>query len=791
MKGKKLLSWVLTAALCLSVSVVPAMAASFPDAAASGEWAVPFIDDVVKKGIFVGVTEDQFAPGRTITTSEVLAICARISVDTELRREIGEKRQDDIKAIMGTKWLSSGKWEGEQSWFGDEYATCLEAGIVSYAELKDLYQTKALTMNCTKEDFSRYLVRAMQLEPMAQNMTNVTLSFKDKSSITPGLESYIYILSTYGIVGGTDGGDFQPKSTVNRAVASKMLSVATDVMKEYGISVELPEYTDYYDWDSGTIFSATAGNKGVVVLTLANSLTGTKSISLPAETPLYQNNMLADESWLKAGTYARVNLDSSGAAISVRLSGAVKTYSGNVVAINDEAVMLSVNGATSTLNYDRFTDVKIGTEIGDRSLIDVDAGYTGATCVVDQLGHMVSLELTGGTREEVGLISSAENIVTGGSNIVVSGLDGQRQRFTIPSGTVVTVNGLPASSLTSYTGAYVTLRVSNDNASNVISAAVDSATKYVQGAIKATGTDEGVNTVTVSDLSTGKATTYKVSEKATYAYQDSAISYGGLQKDYFVTVRITAGELAQLWAYPGSSVTEGIITGIAYPTGTTKEVISVTKTDGAVSNFEFDLSKKDALPEVKRSGKTSAIGNLRSGDVVKVTVRYNAVTMIEATPQSANLTGTISEVIQTTGGVTIKVDLDAAAGSATYAVTGDVSVTKSNQTISMYDLRVGNHVAMVTSGDQVVSIDVDRSTSTTNKITGSVILVNSDKTITFRVNEGGQDIIYTVNAPSGITIMEAAGGTLSLSKINTGDVLEIYGTPGDGRVFNAKTIIRM
>ena len=785
MKGKKLLSWVLTAALCLSMSVGSAMAASFPDADASGVWAVPFIEDVVKKGIFIGI-DGKFVPGRPITTSEVLTTCARIAVDEATRTEIAADRAAQMKTLIGE----------DLSWFRNSAAVCVEAGIVSYTELKELYQTKALTMNITKEDFSRYLVRAMQLEPMARNMTGYTLEFTDKKDITSGLEPYIYVLSMYGIVGGTDTGAFQPKSTVTRAVASKMLSVATDVMEENGTNVELPEYTDYYDWDSGTIISATAGNKGVIVLTVANGMTGTKSISLPAETPIYQNSMLADETWLKAGAYARVNLDSSGAAISVRLSGSVKSYTGNVAAINDEAVMLSVNGTTTTLNYDRFTDVKIGTKIGDRSLIDVDAGYTGATCVVDQLGHMVTLELTGGTREEVGLISSAEDIATGGANIVVSGFDGQLQRFTIPSGTAVTVNGLPASTLTSYKGSYVTLRVSNDNASNVISAAVDSSTKYVQGAIKGTGTDGDAKTVTLTDISTGKATTYKVSEKAAYTYQDAPTTYGALQKDYFVTVRILANELDTLWAYPGSSVTEGIVTGISFPTGTTKEIISVTKADGAVSNFEFDLSNKDSLPEIVRNGKSATIDKLRSGDVVKVTSRYNAVTRIDSTPQSANLTGTIKEKVETTTGVTITVEVDNNGGTKTYTVTSDVSVTRDGgkTTISMYDLRVGNHVAMVTSGDQMVSIDVDKTASTSNQLSGTIIYVNtSDKVITFRADDGtaGGKMVM-VSVPSGTMIQDVSGGgssSVTLSKLQTGDTLEIYGSYS-GDQFKANLIIK-
>ncbi|SBW10688.1 S-layer protein Sap [uncultured Eubacteriales bacterium] len=782
MKGKKLLSWVLAAALCLPGFTLPAMAASFPDVV--GHWAVDRIDDAVAKGIFVGI-EGKFVPDRTITASEVLAVCARITVDSETRTDIGADRADQIKGLMGD----------EQSWFHKEYAVCLEAGILTYAELKELYQSGALTQPIAKEDFALYLVRAMQLEPMTKSLTSYNLSFTDKKDITSGLEPYIYVLNMYSIITGTDKGEFQPKSNVDRAVAATMLSKATDFMKENGTSVELPEYADYDNWEAGTIVSATAGDKGVILLTLANELSGAKTVSLSSNTPIYENSMLADKSLLKAGAYARVNEDADGGAISVRLSGSVQIYTGSVVGISADAIMLSVNGVTKTMSYDRFTEVQVGGKVGDRSLIDLDAGYTNAACRVDQLGHMVAMTLTGGTHQEEGLVSSVESIATGGTTLTISGFDGQLQKYTVSTGAAVTANGLALSSATigsSYVGCYVALRVSNDNASSVASAALDTATKYVQGAVKSTAVDSGVNTVTLTDLSTSKATTYKVASGATFYYQDAAITYGGIQKDWFVTVRISGGELAAMWAYPGSSITEGTISGITFPSGTTKQIISVTKADGSIVSFEFNLS--GTLPEVKRSSKTSSLDKLRTGDVVKVTSRYNSVTLVEATPQSANLTGTITEITQTTSGVTITVELDSGAGTGTYTVGTSVSVTKSGTTISMYDLRVGYHVAMVASSDQVSSVDVDKATTASNQIAGTIIFVNTaDKIITFRANDGtSEGKIVIVSVPTGTTIQDVSGGTISttsLSKLATGDTLDIYGSYVNDQ-FKATLIIR-
>lgn len=55
--------------------------------------------------------------------------------------------------------------------------------------------------------------------------------------------------------------------------------------------------------------------------------------------------------------------------------------------------------------------------------------------------------------------------------------------------------------------------------------------------------------------------------------------------------------------------------------------------------FELDLTD---LPAIYRDGKSSSLDKIKSGDTVVVTVRYNKVTTLETTPQSANVTGTIT-----------------------------------------------------------------------------------------------------------------------------------------------------
>lgn len=784
MKGKKILSCLVSAALCLSVAVIPAAAASFPDVAEGGAWAVPYIEDVVKKGYFVGI-EGKFVPNKLISNSEVLALSARIAVDKETRNEIYADRATELTRLMGK----------DQDYFHKEFATCLEAGIVSYGELKELYQSGSLLKPITKENFALYMVRAMQLEPMARNLSGYTLDFSDVNAITPALKPYIYILTQYSVLSGNEQKQIQPQMAMNRAMAAKMLSVTTDIIEENGISTELAAYTDY-DWVSGKIISAVTGSRDDIALKIKGEFGEAQTFTIPDWVPIYKNSMLTTAGQLKAGEYARVNLDDEGEPFEVRLGGSVTAQTGSVVGINDESVLLSTGSGTKTIGYDRFTQVQVGARVGDYTLIDTDTTYAAAICYLDQLGHMVALQLSGGTHTEEGILLGAEE-TDEGLQIQVTGFEGRTYSYTLDEDGAVTADGKGVSLGTfgtHYKGEYVSLRVLNDEDTVATAVAVDTDATYVQGAVRAVKMMNGSYTVSVQSVEDDVTTAYDVTDETVYFYEGEEVSYEDVKKEWFVTARIEDDVLTGLWGYPGSRVVEGEAL-ITYPLGTAQIVLSVTEVGGGVESFSFDISGKDTMPDVTRDGERVTIDKIRGGDMVRVTVRYNIVSTVEATTQKANVAGTITKVEQTTEGVTITLRLDEG-GTESYKVGLDATVTRDKKLISMYDLRVEEHVAMVTSSGGVASIEVDKLADNNQRITGTVFMppVNGmTRNFTFRVDDGvtGAPPI-TVVVPGNVSIQDVSGGNNSIitpSKLKTGDVLDIYGAYVDGQ-FVATLVIR-
>ena len=357
-------------------------------------------------------------------------------------------------------------------------------------------------------------------------------------------------------------------------------------------------------------------------------------------------------------------------------------------------------------------------------------------------------------------------------------LDSRGNAQTVRLGGAVTVNGVTGSLSSAYVGDYVTIRVSNEEAGQLLSVAVDTVTEYLQGVVRNFTYSKDVNTITISKTGTSTGTTYDMLDDVAVRYNGEAITLRNLTKNSYATVRFYAGKVAEIDAWPGSTTTGGVIESIVYGSPTT---LSVQTTGGQVATFEIDLSN---LPTVYRDDKISSIDKLRTGDSIVVTVRYNQVYTLEATSQKANVTGTITRVLQDTSGLTIDVQ-QANGATVTYTVPSTVSVTQDGAVLSAYSLKVNDRVAMVVSGGEVVSIEVEDATG--NQITATVLLTNTkEKTMMIQLTNGSAITVDVSDAG----FVTAAGGSTSLNLMMEGDKVQLYGQYV-GATFKATLVVRM
>lgn len=384
MKGKRIAILGLTAALAVSLLTVPAAAVSFEDM--RGHWAREDVEYLAGLGIINGTSPGAFSPTRQMTACEALLFCSRATgVSAADQQRIAADWAEPLSRILPAEVYT---------WAKNEMAVCLETGIISRQELEAMCTSGALLRGITRENLAMYLVRAMQLEPMAKNLTNYSMSFADTAAIAEVLKPYVYLLSSYGIVRGNNANQFMPKSNLTRAEMATMLRRTIDFMDERGICTELPAYTSY-PWTGGVITALSAGSDGSVTATVASELSGQTVLTLPAGTAVYENNIRTTLSALRTGQYLRVNLDGAGRPQSARLSGGLTAVSGAVSAVDREGISLLADGVSRRLDIDRFTRVQVDGQVGGPELIAEGGGYTQAWCWVDGMGHLAELKLSG------------------------------------------------------------------------------------------------------------------------------------------------------------------------------------------------------------------------------------------------------------------------------------------------------------------------------------------------------------------------------------------------------------
>ncbi|WP_276857512.1 S-layer homology domain-containing protein [Intestinimonas timonensis] len=780
MKVKRLLSGLLALVMVLTATILPASAATtFPDI--QNHWAKSYIEAMTAAGMFKGYEDGNFKPENQLTTAEALALCARtIGLDSSTTMDIATDYYDTVKTTLNN----------EQTWFYQEFSICLATGILTTADLKSLYQSGDLTDPIAKEDLAVYLVRAMQLGPMAERLTSYPLTFDDASSISADAKPSVYLLHVYGIVEGDEFNDFSPKLNVTRAVMATMLTRAIAYMQAHGTSPDLPEYTDYA-FRQGVISSVSTTN-GVIQLSLNSDLTGAAigTVTLPANVTIYENNMETTSSALKNGRHARVCLDSSGTPFAVRVSGELETFTATVNGIDGKNVAVTADGTGRLLTMDRFTQVQIGTKTtGDYSIVESGANYTTAVCKLDDQGRLVAIQFTGGTSTTEGIFADYTKSSTSSANATIQliGFDGVTRTYTIPSDATITVDGLVDSLSSSLKDSYVILRLLDEDAS-VQSVSVDTKSNYVQGVIKSV--DSSDDTISITRLSNDRTATYDVTSSAVITYDGETTRLKDLDKNDFVTILLNESDDAtMIQAYPSSTTTEGTISERTFGSGTdTTITFVVTQKDGTKVSFKVDLSDP---PVVERDDEDSTVDKLRVGDEVEFTVRYGDVTRIEATTQNVNLTGTVERIIQEKSGYTLEMLLSDGE-EVSYTVDNSVSVTQNNKEVALSSLKPGYKLGLAVNGDQVVAIEIQQAVNTGNKVSGTILWVDYAQDLIYlrATTDTGSEEMVTVEVPSSAVILNASTGkSLVLRDLDTGNVIEVNGSYS-GTIFEATIILR-
>lgn len=792
MKGKKLLSLLLALVLCVGL-MVPASAAYVDLVNADGtpHWATQYINELTARGMFQGYGNNRVGPNDMVVNTAALALCARMSIPQEATRlQLAADRADELDAALGDR---------AQDWFYKEAATCLELGIITHDELAALARPNgsgqdALNTNTSRADFARYVVRAMGVEDLLRMAGDSAVSFADAAQIPTGLLPYVNLLSNWGVVNGVlENGlyYFRPDKPITRAECATMLCRAVQQMESRGISIEIPRFTKY-DWTSGYIKSVEPAEGGRL-LTITSPFGEERTLTLPTGVSIYRYNLPVEFTALQVGAFVRVGFATGDVVESVRITPAalLSSVTGGCDDLSPNEIV--VDG--KSFSIDRFTQVSAGGKTGDTRVIDYDAAYTKATLTHDAAGRVLHLSLSGGTRREVGILQdvTVSNTATGTRTaITVTSYSGTSTVYQVPGDAAITLGGAPGDLRPEiFNGRHVTLRVSDNDLTHIVSVEVNITDRYIQGILnRVSSTAEGLRTVEITALGGTRNTKYELSGSCAVSFMGAETILDKLPTGVFVTAKMEGGSLTSLACYQGYETTSGTLSSIVY---TDPLTLQVTLESGATATFSVPLSTLSKV-SILRGEQTSDITKLRTGDQVRITVLYNDVVQIESTPQAANVTGTLQAVTRNADGSVQLTLLFTDGSTAVYTASSVTTVTREGKPAALADIQPGGTAALVTEGDAALSIELSGAAQTPDQIYGTVLQTDSQaRTVTLLVKDPltGQDIMRKVYIPGNVSIQNISGGSVAgVSRLELGDILRVWGNLRTDGVFAATLVVR-
>lgn len=265
-------------------------------------------------------------------------------------------------------------------------------------------------------------------------------------------------------------------------------------------------------------------------------------------------------------------------------------------------------------------------------------------------------------------------------------------------------------------------------------------------------------TITVYDKDNDKVT-YKIDSDADIYHDGKATELKKLEKNDEVTLLLDNKIVAKINSISRIKEYSGVITSIDY-----NFPVKVTiKSDEEVSkSFIFNSDV-----EVTRNDDDSSFDQVRVGDEVTITTRYDEMIAINTIAKEAEMSGVIKEILIAPKSKVKIADEDG--NTEQYSVSNNVIITVGSKNVSIYDLRLGYNVSVNTSGDEIVSMEVSQ-IETAKSFTGKIIFINKDDKLLMMQNvtsDGKTELIY-LWVTNNTKIFDTSGSTKYFKDLEEG-----------------------
>ncbi len=612
----------------------------------------------------------------------------------------------------------------------------------------------------TREQLITMLIRLMGWESQASGK-KLPLNFPKAESVMPWAREYIALAIEKDIVTGKDFENFRPADAAKRfevaVFAVKAIGLGQEAEDRKSISVSLGFTDGYMIEPEARPYVDIAVEKNIMKGFPDNSFKPNDNFTrAQMATVLHNLSKLIKAHNITSGVVQDVDsvlLPS----IEIRLSdNSLKTYN-----VDLNSTLIYREDADGNLSKIQLKDINrgefaniIATSGSRAQYIDItlDAASPGTDDVVQ------------GTIEELNLIRSV---------LTIKADDGKEKAYNIKNQTRVYIDGKVASVYELTKGQSVELRIQDSDIERIDVKGID---KVVKGIIRAVNIY--TDTLTIEDQERERDESYPITTGVKIYKDGKLCEFYQLNIGDVVTATVSGSKIERIEAESAIRKITGTLVDITL--AAKNPIITIKDDDGRIADYGLD---KDVT--IRKNNKRADVKDLKKGDDVTLSLRYNVAEEIIAKSVKQDISGTVKTIkFADTISVTIMDDKNK---EHVIMITRDTKITKNRKRIEATDIRFGNYLDMEIENDEAISIDVTVQEAK-EVIVGKVVNIN-DKFQVIAVDVENDDgtkkerqIHYTNN-----TLILRDGNDIRIKRIDEGNTVVIIGQYEDG-VFVAETI---
>lgn len=346
--------------------------------------------------------------------------------------------------------------------------------------------------------------------------------------------------------------------------------------------------------------------------------------------------------------------------------------------------------------------------------------------------------------------------------------------YTLLTSTPIRIDNVSSTFGSLERGMNVTIKTKGIEVLEVI-AASRTYSKTITGIISSISSSTPLKIGIKEDVDDTDSDKYEVDDYVNISRNGSYSSTDGLNIDDYGTIYILAnGKIGKVVVENRDKTVSGTVVSLT----TDDEVNISVKSSSETKKYEV-LSDV----EVTRNGKSSSLKEVKAGDSVKLSLRYNKVRQIKAESDSKTAKGIIQEILI---GKTSKITIKDGSKTETYEIASTATIKVDGNTSEIYDLRLGTSVDLDLESNVAVVVKAEKKVETL-EVRGTISLINlSLGVITIESDAGEATQVYVDKSTKVNDIIE--GTTMKLSELEKDQKIIAYGKSDRG-VFVTSLII--